>query len=289
MASAYLPQWLHVPTLGELHALWSRPVTVSQAVLAGLGAYTVAFFVQDIYSYYNLLPQDMRGTNSSQPHVYLLSGLVRIFRYLRGLDGTSTAGLRRWVRANETTEPIYARRFLTEGEVPERRGPRATLLLQGVPQRQVPQVLDEALEEKLKTDFRAFAAAHSLKVDMSKIEVNALALFFPPSFSACSTYGKARPEFLIQLSCRASAHEFAHIHGGEGSLHVILSPLDAALAIERGWAVRFPLAGGPGVWGQAQGRVLLYAPRDEGEVEVVMKIVTAGWEYLTAVPVDGKA
>jgi len=284
MASAYLPTWLHTPTVGELRSLWTRPVTVGQAVLAGLGVYTAAFLVKDIYSYYALLPVDMRGTLSSQPQIYLFSGLMRIFRYLRGLDGTSTAALRRWVAAHQGKEPMYGRRFLKEEEVPERRGPRARLLVQGVPHRQVPQVLDEKLEGKLKSDLRAFASSHSLDVGMSKIEVNALALFFPASFSAASVYGKTHPEFLTSQSSLASPREFAHIHGGESSMHVILSPLDAALAIDRGWAVRFPLAGGLGVWGRAQGRVLVYAPRDEAEVEVVIRLVRAGWEYLTAKP-----
>jgi len=284
MASAYLPQWLHAPSLGEVQSLWTRPVTVGHAVLAGLGVYTAAFLVKDIYSYYALLPLDMRGTQSSQPQIYLLSGLMRIFRYLRGLDGTSTAALRRWVAAHQKKEPMYGRRFLKEEDVPERRAPRAKVLVQGMPHRQVPQVLDEKLEGKLKSGLRTFAASHSLDVGMSKIEVNALALFFPPSFSASSVYGKTHPEFLTPESSLASPREFAHIHGGESSMHVILSPLDAVLAIDRGWAVRFPLAGGLGVWGRAQGRVLVYAPRDEEEVELVMRFVRAGWEYLAAKP-----
>ncbi|EJT98687.1 hypothetical protein DACRYDRAFT_27365, partial [Dacryopinax primogenitus] len=79
----------------------------------------------------------------------------------------------------------------------------------------------------------------------------------------------------------STPYEFVHLHGGEGSLHLILAPLDAALAVERGWAVRFPLAGAGSWVGHAEGRVLVYAPRDEGEVTVVKQLVNAGYQYLT--------
>lgn len=39
------------------------------------------------------------------------------------------------------------------------------------------------------------------------------------------------------------AGEIAHLHGQDASLHVSLSPLDAAEVIEKGWGERFPLAG----------------------------------------------
>ncbi|KZT53146.1 hypothetical protein CALCODRAFT_403457, partial [Calocera cornea HHB12733] len=79
----------------------------------------------------------------------------------------------------------------------------------------------------------------------------------------------------------STPYEFVHVHAGESSMHLILAPLDAAEAVEKGWAVRFPLAGCGGWLWQPEGRVLVYAPRDEGELKVVEELVRAGWEYLT--------
>ncbi|KZT53145.1 hypothetical protein CALCODRAFT_501422 [Calocera cornea HHB12733] len=280
MASTYLPSWIHAPTLAHAHALWNRPVSLGSALLSGLGLYVLGFLVSDIYAYYLLVPQDMRGTISSQPAIYILSGLIRSFRWLTGKDGTSTRGLRRFVAKSKERQPIYGRRFLKDGDVPVRRGPRASILVQGLPHRQIPQLLDEELEKELKARFDTFGASHSLTSGESHIEPNALALFLPHTPPSLSQH----PELQIPPSRKASSYEFAHIHGGESSMHLFLAPLDAAEAIEKGWAVRFPLAGGLGEWGRAQGRVLVYAPRDRGEVGVVMRLVEAGWEYLSAVP-----
>jgi hypothetical protein len=57
-------------------------------------------------------------------------------------------------------------------------------------------------------------------------------------------------------------------------MHLTLHPLDAKLVIEQGWGERHPLAGrGPWV---PRGFVMVYAPRDEDEVSIVMDIVRAG-------------
>jgi len=63
-------------------------------------------------------------------------------------------------------------------------------------------------------------------------------------------------------------------------MHVCLPPLDAAHVVEQEWGVTFPLAGGPAPGGIIDyGLVLLYAPRDEEEEKVVMKIMEAGIKY----------
>lgn len=71
-----------------------------------------------------------------------------------------------------------------------------------------------------------------------------------------------------------------HIHA-DSSLHVCIHPKDAALIVDRGWGVTFPLAGKPSPSGAIidYGLVLLYAPRDEEDVRVVKEIVKAGIAY----------
>jgi len=114
----------------------------------------------------------------------------------------------------------------------------------------------------------------------SRVEPDALALFLPPPPS--NTLQQHPDLACSSPTAFSTTYDFAHLHGGDSSLHVILAPLDAALTIERGWAERFPLAG-VGGWlpGNPEGRVLVYAPRDEGELRVVESLVGAGYEYMT--------
>lgn len=73
--------------------------------------------------------------------------------------------------------------------------------------------------------------------------------------------------------------EFAHLHPGrDQSLHVMLPPQLAPLAIEAGWAEPHPVA--------AQGylsanAVMVYAPRDDSERELVTALVRAAHAYAT--------
>jgi phospholipase/carboxylesterase len=74
------------------------------------------------------------------------------------------------------------------------------------------------------------------------------------------------------------AGEFAHLHPGyDGSLHLALPPALAADAIAKGWAVAHPLAGVR----LTRGMVMIYAPRDTAELDVVSGIVEASHAYAT--------
>ncbi|QIB64842.1 luciferase domain-containing protein [Kineobactrum salinum] len=70
-------------------------------------------------------------------------------------------------------------------------------------------------------------------------------------------------------------NEFAHVHvEDDGSLHAILpEPLRTA-AIEAGWAEPHPLAGRPTV---SPDTVMIYAPRNNKEVEVIASLVVSSW------------
>lgn len=70
-------------------------------------------------------------------------------------------------------------------------------------------------------------------------------------------------------------HEIAHAHPADNSLHVWLSDPDARKVIESGWGQRFPLTFVKGGW------TMVYAPRDEAELETVERIVKAGVTFLT--------
>jgi hypothetical protein len=74
-------------------------------------------------------------------------------------------------------------------------------------------------------------------------------------------------------------HEIAHAHPADNSLHVWLSDPDARSVIEAGWGQRFPLTFVKGGW------TMVYAPRDEAELEVVEDIVRAGVGWITGVAI----
>lgn len=76
--------------------------------------------------------------------------------------------------------------------------------------------------------------------------------------------------------------EFAHLHPApDHSLHLVLPPAVASRLIEAGWAEQHPIARRGLI---TSGAVMVYAPRDEEEAEVVSRIVTASFEYASNAP-----
>ena len=71
--------------------------------------------------------------------------------------------------------------------------------------------------------------------------------------------------------------EFAHIHPlPDGSLHAALPPEVARDAVRKGWAEQHPVAR---VGGIPPNVVMIYAPRDAGEVGVVAGLVEEAYRY----------
>ena len=71
--------------------------------------------------------------------------------------------------------------------------------------------------------------------------------------------------------------EFAHLHPDpDRSLHVMLPPEVVAEAVEAGWAEPHPVARMGLIPATA---VMLYAPRDEGELAVVERLVDASHAF----------
>ncbi|GAC1627224.1 MAG: hypothetical protein NVS4B2_07260 [Chloroflexota bacterium] len=71
--------------------------------------------------------------------------------------------------------------------------------------------------------------------------------------------------------------EFAHLHPGRDySLHACLPPDLAAAAIEAGWAELHPVARLGLIPATT---VMLYAPRDDRELEVIYRLVVASYRY----------
>jgi hypothetical protein len=69
--------------------------------------------------------------------------------------------------------------------------------------------------------------------------------------------------------------EFAHLHPvPDQSLHMVLPPETARVAIETGWAEQHPVARLGMI---SSGAVMVYAPRDAHEADIVAQLVRASY------------
>jgi phospholipase/carboxylesterase len=81
-----------------------------------------------------------------------------------------------------------------------------------------------------------------------------------------------RPERIV------GGREFAHMHP-DGSLHASLPPNLAIEAVQRGWATFHPWSTQRPGW---DGFVMIYTPQSPGELDVVMELVQASYDFVTA-------
>ena len=148
-------------------------------------------------------------------------------------------------------------------ELPWRRGPRPTTT-STFPHSQVDQQPDDrGLLEGLAR--RAFALPGVIEQPSCVSVPGARALVL----SEERTAGPATA-FIKQ-------REFAHLHPGpDWSLHVALPDATADLAIERGWGELHLIARTEDLPGSV---VLIYAPRDDGEVDAVWALLLASYEH----------
>jgi hypothetical protein len=143
--------------------------------------------------------------------------------------------------------------------LPARPGPRPKI--HGIaPQRQITQKSPPAIYTLLSTSLRSLAAdpSNALLERTSCFEKHSTGLFTATPLT------------------RVCGGEICHAHPSDGSLHLSLHPADVKILIEKGWGERHPLARGG--WCRRfvpKEFVLVYAPRDEEEVGVVMRVVAA--------------
>lgn len=143
--------------------------------------------------------------------------------------------------------------------LPMRQGPRPKIA--GIaPQRQLDQRGCKRSYQMLRTSLENLALRNpeSFRVATSCFEKKGLALF-------------ARNP--VNATCRG---EVCHVHHSDRSLHLNLHPDDAKVVLENGWGERHPLARGG--WMKTyvpREFVMIYAPRDRMELEVVCRIIEA--------------
>lgn len=81
----------------------------------------------------------------------------------------------------------------------------------------------------------------------------------------------ARPDVIV------GGREFAHLHP-DGSLHASLPPKLATEAVRTGWAIHHPWANERAGW---EGFVMIYTPGSMDELEVVMQLILASYQFVT--------
>lgn len=162
------------------------------------------------------------------------------------------------------------RKYLSS-ELPQREGERPQIVARTMPQRQKPQQLDEKVREKLFNIPKKYCDEHPqlLTLDLSKTEGRSTdAIYAKPDLAGRDPSAKDK----------MLGNEIAHVHPSDNSLHVWLSQPDAKLAVEKGWGERFPLSS---LGMLHPSWIMLYAPRNMNEEEVIEEIVRAGIAYLT--------
>ena len=135
----------------------------------------------------------------------------------------------------------------------------------GVPHIQLDQTSSDELLDDLST--RAFSLEGVVEQPSQVSLPGARALTVAPELPA-------RPEAMIV------GREFAHIHSsgsGGGSLHLRLSTADAAEVVAEGWGEYHPFA----LDGTIPNLLMVYAPRDDEDLDVVMTIIEAAVAFAT--------
>ncbi|KXX73143.1 hypothetical protein MMYC01_203426 [Madurella mycetomatis] len=166
------------------------------------------------------------------------------------------------------TGPSYLR-----SPLPARAGPRARIMPRTMPQRQVPEPIAPETRARLQGLVRQLAGEHPGLLESK-----------PSHTEGRSTDGLYARAEVPTLNAEAREdrmldREIAHAHPADNSLHVWLSGPDARKVIEAGWGQRFPLSFVRSGW------TMVYAPRDEREMDVVERIVKAGVAWVTGVEI----
>jgi hypothetical protein len=153
------------------------------------------------------------------------------------------------------------------GALPGRCGPRPKIARWPIPHRQLDQFIGSEMRRRLDEAFDSAVRRHSALVgfQLSHYERQS------PAITLC------RPD-CGHAHAGLSCGEVAHIHPGDGSMHMILSVGDASVAIGAGWAERHPMSG---VLPELPNTYLyVYPPRDALELGVVEQLLEASIRHM---------
>ncbi len=175
----------------------------------------------------------------------------------------------RLMKRNPLAEHAEANGLHMLADLPQRAGRRPRIGPHPVPHRQLSQTADAGLRAKLKAVFDAKVSARE---DVLYYQLSYFEKHNPAITLRCPECG--HPDAL------ASHGEIGHIHPSDGSMHMILSTADANAAIKAGWAERHGLAGV--TLGLPSTYMMVYAPRDEAEIAVIDRLISAAIAHMSS-------
>lgn len=159
---------------------------------------------------------------------------------------------------------------------PQRSSSRPKLGTHPVPQRQLEQLPSPDIRHKFIDRFAQLGKAAEeqglVEIKQSKYERQHKALFV----------ASTRPWHAVAQQTRG---EISHVHAGlDGSFHIVLHPTDCRKVLERGWGQRHAFSGSdlkPVLPVSIPvNYMLIYAPRNDAEVEIAIAIIKAGIQYM---------
>jgi len=154
-------------------------------------------------------------------------------------------------------------------DLPARQGLRPRMGRHPVPHRQLDQKPEGSEARRLLDQvFDRFVDSNGSYVRYAKS-------FYEKRNDAVTLVDLARGRPLAAMS----QGEVAHIHPSDGSMHMIFSPSDAKQVIDKGWGERHPLCGVPR-HNIALTYLMIYTPRDAGEVAVVRQLLRGAVEHM---------
>jgi hypothetical protein len=160
--------------------------------------------------------------------------------------------------------------FLDGGdELAARAGPRPNVPGTVAPQRQTTEKASPLMERRMQNYLAALVVQNPELFQLRPSELEGR-----HNISVWLVEQAPVPELV-----RWTKGEFVHPHG-EGSSHLIVSLADAERLVELGWAERHKLSGVVLPWGF----IMVYAPRNDGELEVWKKMVVASARYISGRP-----
>jgi hypothetical protein len=168
--------------------------------------------------------------------------------------------------------------YLPANFPPKRSSSKPRLSIHPAPQRQLDQLPGDAMRNELikRCDELGEKAQQRgiVEVKQSYYERQHAALFVSSKRNWHSV-------------AQQSHGEISHVHAGlDGTVHMILHPKDCKKIFKSGWGQRHGFSGHPILGKLERTRlpvnfVLIYAPRDQAELEIVMKILEAAVQFMT--------
>ncbi|POR39536.1 Uncharacterized protein TPAR_00276 [Tolypocladium paradoxum] len=185
--------------------------------------------------------------------------------------------LRLWALRDPFSAPkpdpdrVPSQGILRRQPLPYRAGPRP--LVAGIaPQRQLDQHGSRRCYLSLRRAMEKLGIRNPLKfgTERSCLEKHGLALF-------------ARHP--LQTNCQG---EICHVHDSDHSMHMCLHPDDIREILSKGWGQRHPLARQDWLLHMpvSQDFVMVYAPRNEQELQITYRIIEAAIWYILAERVE---